>query len=346
MNAIVGTVDGRPDKWADRALLEPTGEAAPGALPLLLDRGDTVLEASRANVFIVRDGGLATPPADGRILPGITRARVIEIAGNAGVEVREVDLALTDLLGAEEAFLTAVTVARQQNSRSFKLRAALSLANLYQSTGRAADAHAALTPEIEGFSPTPELPEIEEAQALLAALAETDEVKRTAALRQRRLKLQTSYGQAMMWSKGFGAAETKAAFSRASELAVGAAAAERFPAYYGLWVGTLLRGELESARETAEIFLREANATVLCGVEEPEVDLVVHTIRESCTTRQQQITAIPAVMEPGEFFLPYPVEVEVVILFAIQKGYFDDVAVDKIKDGTTTVEESYRVVSM
>jgi uncharacterized protein YaaQ len=38
---------------------------------------------------------------------------------------------------------------------------------------------------------------------------------------------------------------------------------------------------------------------------------VVHTIRENCTTRQQQITAIPAVMEPGEFFLPYPVEVEV-----------------------------------
>jgi predicted ATPase len=63
----------------------------------------------------------------------------------------------------------------------------------------------------------------------------------------------------MMWSKGFGAAETKAAFSRASELALGAAAAERFPAYYGLWIGKLLRGELASAQETAEIFLREAN---------------------------------------------------------------------------------------
>ncbi len=74
-----------------------------------------------------------------------------------------------------------------------------------------------------------------------------------------RLKLQTDYGKAMMWSKGYGAAETKAAFSRASELAVGAAAAERFPAYYGVWVGRLLRGELASAKETAEIFLREAN---------------------------------------------------------------------------------------
>ena len=61
-----------------------------------------------------------------------------------------------------------------------------------------------------------------------------------------------------MWSKGFGAAETTTAFSRASELAVSAVAAEQFPAYYGLWAGRLLRGELASAQETAEIFLREA----------------------------------------------------------------------------------------
>ena len=99
---------------------------------------------------------------------------------------------------AEEAFLTAIAVAQQQKARSFELRAALSLAKLYQSTGRAADAHAVLAPALEGFSPTPEFPEIEEAQALLAALAETDEVKSAAASRQRRLQLQTSYGQAMI----------------------------------------------------------------------------------------------------------------------------------------------------
>ena len=58
-------------------------------------------------------------------------------------------------------------------------------------------------------------------------------------------------------------------------------------------------------------FLRESNATVFVGVEDEEVEAVMQTIRENCTTRQQQITAIPAVMEPGEFFLPYPVEVEV-----------------------------------
>ena len=68
---------------------------------------------------------------------------------------------------AEEAFLTAIAVAKQQGTRSFELRAALSLAKLYQSTGRPADAHAVLAPALEGFSPTPEMPEIAEAQALL-----------------------------------------------------------------------------------------------------------------------------------------------------------------------------------
>ena len=71
---------------------------------------------------------------------------------------------------AEEAFLTAIAVAKQQGTRSFELRAALSLAKLYQSTGPPADAYAVLAPALEGFSPTPEMPEIAEAQALLSRL--------------------------------------------------------------------------------------------------------------------------------------------------------------------------------
>jgi predicted ATPase len=70
---------------------------------------------------------------------------------------------------AEEAFHTAIAIARLQKAKSFELRAALSLAKLYQSTGRAADAHAVLAPAVEGFSPTAEFQEIEEAQRLLAA---------------------------------------------------------------------------------------------------------------------------------------------------------------------------------
>jgi predicted ATPase len=77
----------------------------------------------------------------------------------------------TNTSPAEDAFLTAIAVAQQQKARSFELRAALDLAQLYYSTGRSADAHALLASALMGFSPTPEFPEIAEAQTLLAALA-------------------------------------------------------------------------------------------------------------------------------------------------------------------------------
>jgi predicted ATPase len=76
---------------------------------------------------------------------------------------------------AEEAFQTTLEIAKQQGARSWGLRAALSLAKLYQSTARPVDAHAVLAPALEGFSPTPEMPEIAEAEALLERLAGSGE---------------------------------------------------------------------------------------------------------------------------------------------------------------------------
>lgn len=94
-------------KWADRALLDEVQAGLPdGALPLLLDRDGAVLEASRANVFAVRDGALLTPPLDGRILPGVTRLRVLELAGARGIDAIERPLARDDLRAADEVFLT------------------------------------------------------------------------------------------------------------------------------------------------------------------------------------------------------------------------------------------------
>jgi tetratricopeptide (TPR) repeat protein len=65
---------------------------------------------------------------------------------------------------AEAAFKRAIDVARRQQTRAFELWASLSLAKLYRSTNRAADAHVVLEPAIKGFSPTTEFPEIEEAE--------------------------------------------------------------------------------------------------------------------------------------------------------------------------------------
>jgi tetratricopeptide (TPR) repeat protein len=74
-----------------------------------------------------------------------------------------------------------------------------------------------------------------------------------------RLKLQNIYGRAVMWSKGFGPEEAKAAFSRAQQLALGVDNAdERFATYYGLSACSLYRGELDVAQKTAENFRREA----------------------------------------------------------------------------------------
>ena len=165
---------------------------------------------------------------------------------------------LTNPAPAEEAFLTAVAVAQQQKARSLELRAAFSLARLYQSTGRPADAHAVLAPAFDDFSPTPEFPEVGEAQTLLAVLAETEEVKSAAASRQRRLKLQTAYGNALLQARGMQSPETQSAFRRARELGGGGDdPVERFSTYYGLWAGHFVRGDLPAMQEIAELVLRE-----------------------------------------------------------------------------------------
>jgi para-aminobenzoate synthetase/4-amino-4-deoxychorismate lyase len=93
-------------KWSDRRLLDALGAAADGE-PLLCDLDGLVLESARANVFLVEDGsGIATPPADGRILPGVTRGRVIESARGLGLEVREEPFDLGRLARASEIFVT------------------------------------------------------------------------------------------------------------------------------------------------------------------------------------------------------------------------------------------------
>jgi class 3 adenylate cyclase/predicted ATPase len=162
---------------------------------------------------------------------------------------------------AEQAFQTAINVARQQGTRSFELRAALALAKLYQSTARPIDAHAILDPALEGFSPTPEMPEIAEAQALLAALQDIDEVKADLAQRRRMTQLQADYGAALISARGYGAPETTETFARARESAPGDRdAPERLAADYGLWAGSYTRGELPAMRKHAAVFVRDVEA--------------------------------------------------------------------------------------
>ena len=71
-----------------------------------------------------------------------------------------------------------------------------------------------------------------------------------------RAQLQIAYGNALMAARGYGAAETAAAFARARELASGVEnPADRLSTYYGLWAGHLLRGELEAMDEVSSAAL-------------------------------------------------------------------------------------------
>jgi branched-chain amino acid aminotransferase len=73
---------------------------------LILNARGGVAEASVANVFVLRGSLLMTPPPSEGALPGITRASVLEIAADLGLETRECALGRIDLFSADEVFLT------------------------------------------------------------------------------------------------------------------------------------------------------------------------------------------------------------------------------------------------
>ena len=73
---------------------------------ILLDHRGNVCEGTGENVFVVKDGKIATPPQSASILDGISRKSVIQIARDLGIEVVERDLARAELALADEVFLT------------------------------------------------------------------------------------------------------------------------------------------------------------------------------------------------------------------------------------------------
>ena len=93
-------------KWRDRRLVDAWDEAVAPAIPLLVDLDGRVLETTRASVFAFIDGVLITPPLDGRILPGVTRAIALAEAAALGIPTAERLLTLAEL-GTADAVLTS-----------------------------------------------------------------------------------------------------------------------------------------------------------------------------------------------------------------------------------------------
>ena len=174
-----GTVAEMVVGWAHGRLANPTAGAAEmrQALAVLINKDARLLVAFFQG--LLADLELETLGADSAV------ARVDEALVSADQATNFASLPFLhrlrgdillkrnppDMTGAEDAYRTAIAIAKQQVARSYELLASLSLAKFYQSTGRPVDAHAVLMPALEGFSPTPEMPEIAEARALIERLA-------------------------------------------------------------------------------------------------------------------------------------------------------------------------------
>ena len=80
----------------------------------------------------------------------------------------------------------------------------------------------------------------------------------------------------------------------------------------GALVDALLEREYRATRlHSSGGFLKQSNATIILAVEDEQVEAVMAVVRENCTSRTQVVNPMPPIMEPGEFFMPYPLEVEV-----------------------------------
>jgi uncharacterized protein YaaQ len=80
----------------------------------------------------------------------------------------------------------------------------------------------------------------------------------------------------------------------------------------GALVDALLDREYRATRlHSSGGFLKQSNATIILGVEDDQIETVLGIVRETCHARTQVVNPMPPIMEPGEFFMPYPLEVEV-----------------------------------
>jgi branched-subunit amino acid aminotransferase/4-amino-4-deoxychorismate lyase len=75
----------------------------------MLDPSGLITEASNSNVFFVREGRLLTPSQVAANLKGTTKATVVRLCQEAGIDFSETELGLADVLAAEECFITSAT---------------------------------------------------------------------------------------------------------------------------------------------------------------------------------------------------------------------------------------------
>ena len=94
----------------ENTLAREEAESRGAVEAVLLNELDQVAETNRSNIFIVKDGALKTPGLSAGILPGVTRAAVLDLARALGIAAIEGDFGSSDLQNADEVFITSSLV--------------------------------------------------------------------------------------------------------------------------------------------------------------------------------------------------------------------------------------------
>lgn len=95
--------------WAANLCLVEAAQESGYDEVILLNERDEVSECTSANIFIVQDSRVLTPPLSSGCLPGVTRQIILEEIKLPGIEIKEASLTLKDLEEADEIFITSTT---------------------------------------------------------------------------------------------------------------------------------------------------------------------------------------------------------------------------------------------
>ncbi len=100
--AMTGAKTGSLYPNSGRAIIEARNRGFDNAL--MRDMNGNVAETASSNIFMVKDGLVMTPIANGTFLSGITRSRLMTLLRQNGFDVREVTLTVEDFRNADEIF--------------------------------------------------------------------------------------------------------------------------------------------------------------------------------------------------------------------------------------------------
>lgn len=78
-----------------------------GSIEAILYRDGYITEGAASNVFTVTGDVVSTPPKSNRLLPGITRDLVVELAGTSSYQCREIPISKAELVHADEIWITS-----------------------------------------------------------------------------------------------------------------------------------------------------------------------------------------------------------------------------------------------